>query len=114
MADLDRMNNQRQFMSALLSKATSPTTFLNPFRLWSLVTDAAKSLQVDKSDHIWNLASLAWALRGGMTTTTVPVGGFDYVDGAGDVLLWDKARASAFFDALANDQQIPADLITVG
>ncbi|MCJ0906953.1 LCP family protein [Rhodococcus sp. ARC_M6] len=114
MADLDRMNNQRQFMSALLSKATSPTTFLNPFRLWSLVTDAAKSLQVDKSDHIWNLASLAWALRGGMTTTTVPVGGFDYVDGAGDVLLWDKTRASAFFDALANDQQIPADLITVG
>jgi LCP family protein required for cell wall assembly len=114
MADLDRMNNQRKFMSALLSKATSPTTFLNPFRLWSLATDTAKSLQVDNGDHIWNLASLAWALRGGMTTTTVPVGGFDYVDGSGDVLLWDKTKASQFFDALANDQQIPAELITTG
>ena len=114
LADLDRMNNQRKFMSALLSKATSPTTFLNPFRLWSLATDTAKSLQVDNGDHIWNLASLAWALRGGMTTTTVPVGGFDYVDGSGDVLLWDKTKASQFFDALANDQQIPAELVTPG
>ncbi|UGQ51326.1 LCP family protein [Rhodococcus qingshengii] len=114
LADLDRMNNQRQFMSALLSKATSPTTFLNPFRLWPLVSDTAKSLQVDEGDHIWNLASLAWALRGGMTTTTVPVAGFEDVDGSGNVLLWDKARASQFFDALANDQQIPQDLITTG
>ncbi|QSE43884.1 LCP family protein [Rhodococcus erythropolis] len=114
LADLDRMNNQRQFMSALLSKATSPSTFLNPFRLWPLVSDTAKSLQVDEGDHIWNLASLAWALRGGMTTTTVPVAGFEDVDGSGNVLLWDKARASQFFDALANDQQIPQDLITTG
>ena len=114
LADLDRMNNQRQFMSALLSKATSPSTFLNPFRLWPLVSDTAKSLQVDEGDHIWNLASLAWALRGGMTTTTVPVAGFEDVDGSGNVLLWDKARASQFFDALADDQQIPQDLITTG
>ena len=51
---------------------------------------------------------------GGMTTTTVPVAGFEDVDGSGNVLLWDKARASQFFDALANDQQIPQDLITTG
>ncbi len=49
-----------------------------------------------------------------MTTTTVPVAGFEDVDGSGNVLLWDKARASQFFDALANDQQIPQDLITTG
>lgn len=65
LADLDRMNNQRQFMSALLSKATSPTTFLNPFRLWPLVSDTAKSLQVDEGDHIWNLASLAGRFAAG-------------------------------------------------
>lgn len=59
------MNNQRQFMSALLSKATSPTTFLNPFRLWPLVSDTAKSLQVDEGDHIWNLASLAGRFAAG-------------------------------------------------
>ncbi|MGC0366872.1 LCP family protein required for cell wall assembly [Rhodococcus sp. 27YEA15] len=114
LADLDRMNNQRQFMAALLSKATSPGTFLNPFRLWPLVSDTAKSLQVDSGDHIWNLAALAWGLRGGMVTTTVPVGGFEDVDGSGNVLVWDHERASRFFGALANDQQIPAELITTG
>ncbi|WP_420910929.1 LCP family protein [Rhodococcus sp. OK519] len=112
MADLDRMNNQRAFMSALLEKTTSPTTLINPLRLWPMMTKTADSLQVDDGDHLWNLAGLAWALRGKMVTTTVPVGGFDVVGGWGDVLLWDRERASEFFDALANDRQIPSSLLT--
>ncbi|RZL72990.1 MAG: LytR family transcriptional regulator, partial [Rhodococcus sp. (in: high G+C Gram-positive bacteria)] len=114
LADIDRMNHQRMFMAALMSKATSPATWLNPFRVWPLVTDTAASLRVDESDHIWNLAALAWAVRGDMVTTTVPVGGFEDVDGAGNVLLWDHERASQFFDALANDRQVPAELVTTG
>lgn len=97
-----------------MSKATSPATWLNPFRVWPLVTDTAASLRVDESDHIWNLAALAWAVRGDMVTTTVPVGGFEDVDGSGNVLLWDHDRASQFFDALANDRQVPAELVTTG
>ncbi|MFM1731410.1 LCP family protein [Prescottella soli] len=112
MADLDRMQNQRAFMSALLKKATSPTTLINPLRLWPMMTKTANSLQVADGDHLWNLAGLAWALRGKMVTTTVPVGGFEVVDGWGDVLLWDRQKASEFFDALANDRQIPQDLLT--
>ncbi|MGW4331786.1 LCP family protein [Rhodococcus koreensis] len=114
LADIDRMNHQRMFMAALMSKATSPATWLNPFRVWPLVTDTAASLRVDESDHIWNLAALAWAVRGDMVTTTVPVGGFEDVDGSGNVLLWDHERASQFFDALANDRQVPAELVTTG
>ena len=113
LADLDRMNNQRQFMAALLSKATSPSTFLNPLRLWPLVKDTADSLSVDEGDHIWNLASLAWAMRGDLVTTTVPVSGFENTD-VGNVLLWDSDRASQFFGALAEDRQIPEDLRTSG
>ncbi|MET0198813.1 MAG: LCP family protein [Rhodococcus fascians] len=113
LADIDRMNNQRQFMSALLDKATSPSTFLNPFRLWPLVKDAAGSLSVDDGDHIWNLGSLAWAMRGDLVTTTVPVAGFENTD-VGNVLLWDSDRASQFFGLLADDQQIPEDLRTSG
>ena len=113
LADLDRMNNQRQFMSALLSKATSPTTFLNPFRLAPLAKDVAGSLTVDDGDHIWNLASLAWAMRGDLVTTTVPVSGFENTD-VGNVLVWDSARASEFFAALAEDRQIPEELRTSG
>lgn len=112
LADLDRMNNQRAFMSALLKKATSPTTLLNPLRLWPTLAKTAGSLQVDDGDHLWNLAGLAWALRGKMVTTTVPVGGFDVVDGWGDVLLWDREKASEFFDALANDRPVPQSLLT--
>ncbi|WP_345349018.1 LCP family protein [Rhodococcus olei] len=112
LADLDRMNNQRTFMAALLAKATSIGTLVNPFRLWPLITKSAGSLQVDDGDHLWNLAGLAWAMRGDLVTTTVPVGGFEDVAGSGNVLLWDRERASRFFDALANDEPVPADLIT--
>ncbi|TQF75223.1 LytR family transcriptional regulator [Rhodococcus spelaei] len=112
LADLDRMNNQRAFMAALLKKATGLGTMLNPFRLWPLVTKTAGSLQVDQGDHLWNLAGLAWAMRGDLVTTTVPVGGFEDVDGSGNVLLWDRDKATRFFGALADDKPIPQDLLT--
>ncbi|MGQ4618317.1 LCP family glycopolymer transferase [Nocardia sp. R7R-8] len=111
LADLDRMNNQRIFMAALLKKATSGATLANPFKLWPLATDTAESLKVDNGDHIWNLGGLAWALRGDTVATAVPVGGFEDTD-SGNVLLWDKNKASRFFDALANDRPIPEDLLT--
>ncbi|WP_433592377.1 LCP family protein [Nocardia sp. CA-145437] len=111
-ADLDRMLNQRKFLSALLKKASSPATLANPFRSWPLVRDLTSALKVDDGAHVWNLAGLGKALSNDPITTTVPVGGFENVSGSGNVLLWDKTKASAFFDALAKDQQIPADLIT--
>ncbi|MGW0174288.1 LCP family glycopolymer transferase [Rhodococcus sp. NPDC003322] len=112
LADLDRMNNQRLFMSALLDQATSIGTLINPFRLWPLVTKTAGTLQVDNGDHLWNLGGLAWAMRGDLVTTTVPVGGFEDVAGSGNVLLWDREKASRFFEALANDEPVPTDLLT--
>jgi LCP family protein required for cell wall assembly len=111
LADLDRMNNQHLFMAALLKKVTSTATLANPFKLWPLARDTAKSLKVDNGDHIWNLGQLGWALRGSTVATTVPVGGFADTD-SGNVLLWDKDRASRLFDALAKDQPVPDDLLT--
>ena len=112
-ADLTRIKNQRAFLTALLDKSTSVTTLLNPFRLVPLATNTTKSLTVDSSDHIWNLAGLGWAIRGKLVTTTVPVGGFEDTS-SGNALLWDDARASQFFGALADDEQVPADLVTTG
>lgn len=111
LADLDRMNNQRIFMAALLKKATSGATLANPFKLWPLASDTAKSLKVDNGDHIWHLGGLGWALRGETVATAVPVGGFDDT-ASGNVVLWDKEKASRFFDALADDRAIPEDLLT--
>ncbi|MGW0004296.1 LCP family protein [Nocardia grenadensis] len=109
LADIDRMNNQRLFLSALLEKATSPATLVNPFALWPMASDTAGSLTVDKNDHIWDLARLAWALRGDTLATTVPVGGFADTD-SGNVVLWADPDASRFFQALADGDPIPADL----
>ncbi len=111
-ADIQRMLNQRKFLSALLKKAASPSTLLNPFRAWPLVADSTAALKVDNGAHVWNLVSLGRALSGDPVATTVPIGGFTDVDGSGNVLLWDKTKASQFFEALAADKQIPADLIT--
>lgn len=110
LADIDRMNNQRLFLSALLEKATSPATLLNPFALWPMAANTAGSLTVDSGDHIWDLARLAWALRGDTLATTVPVGGFEDTD-SGNVLRWADPGADRFFEALANGDPVPADLV---
>ncbi|MBF6328633.1 LCP family protein [Nocardia transvalensis] len=110
-ADLDRMNNQRLFLSALLHKATSAGTLANPFKTWPLAQGLTRSLQVDNGDHIWDLARLGWALRGDAITTTVPIGGFADT-GSGNVVQWDREKAGRFFDALASDRPVPEDLLT--
>ncbi len=111
-ADLDRMQDQRQFLSTLLNRVTSPSTLANPFRLWPVATGMASGVQVDKGDHIWDLARLGLALHANTVTTTVPIGGFETVQDSGDVLVWDHDRASRFFADLAADKTIPPDLLT--
>ena len=109
-ADLDRMINQRQFMSALLHRAASPAVWLNPFRWYSLESSATGALTVDNGAYVWDLARLGWALRGSTVTTTVPIGGFTSA-GAGDVVLWDKDEAARLFTALSSDAPVPQDVL---
>ncbi|CAN5403437.1 hypothetical protein BH10ACT9_BH10ACT9_23450 [soil metagenome] len=105
-ADLDRMVNQRQFMSALLQRAAAPAVWLNPWRWYSVPRAAVDALTVDESDHIWNLARLGWALRGETTTLTVPIGEYTS-NGSGDVVIWDETAAGELFRALGSDAAIP-------
>ncbi|MGN2634900.1 LCP family protein [Nocardia takedensis] len=111
LADIDRMNNQRLFMAALLKKATSGSTLANPFTLWPLAGDTVGSLKVDEGDHLWHLGKLGWSLRGDTVATTVPIGGFEDT-ASGNVVVWDKTKASRFFEALAADRPVPEDLLT--
>ena len=76
MGDLDRVQRQREFFSALLDKVASPATLINPFRAFSLVNHTASSFIVDEGDHIWHLARVALAMGSGVDTETVPIGGF--------------------------------------
>ncbi|HJT95353.1 MAG TPA: LCP family protein, partial [Mycobacterium sp.] len=109
-ADLDRMINQRQFMSALLHRAASPAVLLNPLRWYPMAHAASGALTVDQDDHIWDLLWLAWALRGDITATTVPIGEFTGSD-SGSVVMWNSDAASQLFDALRSDSPIPQDVL---
>jgi LCP family protein required for cell wall assembly len=109
-ADLDRMVDQRQFMSALLHQVTSPVTWLNPWRWYSIPRAAADALTVDHDDHVWDLARLAWALHGSPVTLTVPIGEFTNSD-VGSVVVWDHQKAAALFDALAADRSVPSTVV---
>ena len=109
-ADLDRMVNQRQFMSTLMHRAASPAVVLNPLRWYPMANAAAGSLTVDSGAHVTDLARLAWALRGDLTTTTVPIGEFTGSD-SGSVVVWDEDVADQLFTALKTDSPVPQDVL---
>lgn len=104
-ADLDRMANQRQFVSAMLHRAGSPAVWANPWRWYAVPRAAVAALAVNTDDHIWDLARLGWALRDA-STVTVPIGEFTY-NNSGDVVLWDVSVAGELFTALNSDQPVP-------
>lgn len=105
-ADLDRMLNQREFMSAMLTRAASPAVWLNPWRWYAVPHALIDSLTVDEGVHVWDLARLAVALLGSQTRLTVPVGELTYNE-AGSVVIWDPAAAEALFEALRTGDAIP-------
>ncbi len=109
-ADLDRMIDQRRFVSALLHRAHSPAVWLNPWRWYAVSHAVARALTVDAGDHVWALARLGWALRGSPTALTVPIGDFTGTD-AGSVVVWDHDAAPRLFAALASDAPVPPTLV---
>ncbi|MEV4316312.1 LCP family protein [Actinocrispum sp. NPDC049592] len=114
-ADLDRVIHQRQFIGALMNKATSFGTLINPFRMVPMIADIPDAITLDEGDHLHNLPSLGFAMAGASSgktqTTTVPVGGSRSVAKIGSVILWDETKAKTLFDALRNDTAVPANLI---
>lgn len=112
-ADLDRMVNQRQFMSALVDRASSPAVLLNPLRWYPMTSAAVDAVAVDEHAHVWDLGRLAWAMHRTVTTTTVPIG--EYTDnGSGSVVVWDSDAATRLFEALASDTAVPQDVLEAG
>ncbi|BBY58262.1 hypothetical protein MSAR_13980 [Mycolicibacterium sarraceniae] len=105
-ADLDRMVHQREFMAAVMHKASSAAVWLNPWRWYSVPHAAVGSLTVDNGDHVWDLALLGWALHGSTTAITVPIGEFTDND-SGSVVVWDSDAAEQLFTALRTDSVIP-------
>ena len=115
--DLQRIEDQRAFLTALLDKATSPGVYLNPFVALPFGSAAVSSISVDQGTHLDDLLKVALALRNPQTGT-VPVADANYgTANAGDAVLWDRSEALQLFNDLKNNQQVPSSLLrgtTVG
>jgi len=108
--DLQRIQDQRLFLAALLRKLTSTGVLINPFASLPAASGVAGTLTVDKGTHLIQLVKVAFALRNPITTT-VPIGNSNYVSPSGDAVLWNKSEAQALFHDLNTGHKIPKNLI---
>ncbi len=110
-SDLQREQDQRLFMKALLSKVTSVGTLINPFAVLPAASGAAGSLTVDSGTSLYQLGQVAFALRNPITTT-VPIASAGLATPAGSAVEWNSAEAHQLFSDLNADRKIPRSLIT--
>jgi LCP family protein required for cell wall assembly len=109
--DLQRIEDQRAFLKALLDRATSPSVFLDPFTALPFASSSASSITVDQGTTLYSLVKMAFALRDPLTGT-VPIANANYFTAnAGDAVQWNRAEALALFNALQNNQPVPKGLL---
>ncbi|MER6529011.1 LCP family protein [Streptomyces sp. NPDC001508] len=104
-SDLQRTKNQQKFLSALAHQVATPSTVLNPFKLYPTLGAGLDSLTVDKDMSLWNLASMFWAMKGVSggdgTSMNMPISG-----SSGGNLVWDKAKVKTLVNELNNDEKV--------
>jgi LCP family protein required for cell wall assembly len=110
-ADIGRIQRQQKFLAAMVQKATSAGTLLNPLAFDRLASAAAESLTTDETLDAAGLMKLAQRMRGvdpkSITFLTVPVADYNYrVDALGSTLLWDDAQADALFAKIRADEPL--------
>ncbi|HET9380527.1 MAG TPA: LCP family protein, partial [Streptomyces sp.] len=104
-SDLDRTKNQQKFLSALANQVATPSTILNPFKLYPTMGAGLDSLIVDKDMGLWDLASMFWAMKGVSggegKSMNMPVSG-----SVGGNLQWDMAKVKTLVGQLKNDEKV--------
>jgi LCP family protein required for cell wall assembly len=112
LSDLQREQDQRLFLKALLSKMTSTGTLLNPFASVPAATGVASSLTVSDGTSLSDLLHAAFALRN-PETTTVPLASLDFqTPNDGVAVQWNQSQALQLFNDLKTDTPLPPSLIT--
>jgi len=110
LGDLQREQDQRLLLAALLAKMTSPGVMLNPFSSIPAAYSVAAALDVDSGTKLIDLYPVGEALRAPVSTS-VPFGGFENTS-AGSVVLWNKSQAQEMFKDLSTDTPVPKSLLT--
>ncbi|MEB3963861.1 LCP family protein [Streptomyces kunmingensis] len=106
-SDLQRTKNQQAFLAALAHKVASPSTVMNPFKLYPTLGAGLDSLVVDKDMSLWNLASMFMAMKsvsggdGDGKSMNMPTSG-----SVGGNLVWDKTKVKQLVDQFNNDEKV--------
>jgi LCP family protein required for cell wall assembly len=111
LGDIGRMQRQQQFMSAVLRKATSTGTLLNPIKLVNFFNAAIQTVTTDKELNKNDLLTLGKQLKNlsvdKVRTLTVPLSDANgRSEGLGSVVIWDSVLAPDLFNRLLLDQPI--------
>ncbi|WP_079127645.1 LCP family protein [Streptomyces sp. TP-A0874] len=105
-SDLERTKNQQKFLAALASQTATPSTVLNPFKLYPAMGAGLDTLTVDKDMSLWNLASMFWAMKGVSggegEQINLPTGGPAPLGS----LQLDKPKIKQLVDQLNNDEKV--------
>ncbi|MEU1376419.1 LCP family protein [Streptomyces triculaminicus] len=109
--DLGRMRNQQKFLNTLAKQAASPTTVLNPFRLYPVIGSGLDTLIVDKDMGLWDLMDMFWAMKGVTggdgQQTTVPIANPNLPTRTDGVAVkWDMTKAKQLFGQLRDDEKV--------
>lgn len=101
--DFARMRHQQQFLMALMNKATSTGTMTNPVKLNAFLKTLTHALTVDQDFSLIDMALQFRSIRGSDLTFLVsPNLGSQTINGE-SVVVSDKAKGSALYEAVTND-----------
>ncbi|MGW9136830.1 LCP family protein [Streptomyces sp. NPDC055681] len=104
-SDLDRTKNQQKFLAALASQTATPSTILNPFKLYPTMGAGLDTLIVDKDMSLWDLGNMFFAMKGVTggdgKSMNMPISG-----SAGGNLVWDKAKVKQLVQQLNDDEKV--------
>ncbi len=103
--DFARMRHQQEFLRALMDKAASTGTLANPAKLNAFLKSVTKAVTVDQGFSLADMALQFRNLRGGRTSRSSPARTSAAATINGEsVVKSDKTKASALYDAVANDK----------
>jgi LCP family protein required for cell wall assembly len=107
-SDLDRIDRQKKFMSAVVQKAGSSDMLTDPGKFVRFLNAATKSISTDKDFSVGDMRKLAGSLKGmdagGVRFVTVPFGA--YAPDPNRVAL-DRTLAQPLFEAIRKDTKVP-------
>ncbi|WP_248503560.1 LCP family protein [Streptomyces sp. D2-8] len=105
-SDLDRTKNQQKFLSALANQVATPSTIMNPFKLYPTMGAGLDSLVVDEDMGLFDLASMFWAMKGVSggegKSMNMPISG----NAPNGNLQWDSAKLKTLVSQLKNDETV--------